>query len=203
MSTDTNTELISGEFLVIFGYEGGFDLFDLETSTPILVTANSESYDDNTLQDTLTSLDAGNHITATLEETGEVRETAIFESPVYRFKTLDINDRTQFYQGYGDIPVVGSAQDIVTKLTKSGAGIGRATIRDGKMTIGRVVVFNREHPTPAEPVFERELQSLREFGEPPFHVFQTATDDARFFVHYYLVTTETKLGSAFLDHIGE
>jgi hypothetical protein len=193
-------EATTGEFRIILGQDGDFDLFDLTTSTPAIADADPESYDGD-LRETVERLEPGNRIRATLVPTDEVRDNGLFESPVHRFANVEVEDRTRSYAGFGDVPIVGAADKLVTRLTMEQKGIGRANITSGDQYIGRVVVFNRDQSSPAEPVFEKELQSLREYGEPPFHVFQTATDDARFFVHYYLVTDDCALAEAFLKHI--
>jgi hypothetical protein len=199
MSTQTSAESL--EYRVVLGQSGQFDLFELESQTPLVVTATPDAYESRSLKETVASLRPGNRITAFLNDTGETRDTGLFESPVYRFREVSVVNRTRAYHGFGDIPVISHAERIVTQLTKNTKGIGRATITDGQESIGRVVVFNRDYPSPAEPVFESELASLSASATPPFYVFQTATEDGRFLVHYYLTTDDCDLYRLFKDHI--
>jgi hypothetical protein len=191
------------EYRVIVGREQRFDLFEIGSGTPLIVTADPERYEDASVRETIRSLEPGNKIQATLEATEDAVDTGLFESQVYRFTHVAVSDRTRTYHGFGDIPIVDHAEAIVTKLGKTGNGIGRATIKENGNEIGRIVVFNRDHPSPAEPVFESELESMHELGAPPFYVFQSATEDGRFFVHYYLVSEDSELYDGFTQHVAQ
>jgi hypothetical protein len=44
---------------------------------------------------------------------------------------------------------------------------------------------------------------MHELGAPPFYVFQSATEDGRFFVHYYLVSEDSELYDGFTQHVAQ
>lgn len=201
--SENDSDRTSGTYRIILGQEGEFDLYDIDRAMPLIVAADPDDYEDDNLSSTLEDLAPGNKIEATLVDSGDTRETELFDSQLWRFEDVELLDRTRAYHGFGDIPIVSAAETLVNRLLREGKGIGRADIRSGDDFLGRVVAFNREHPSPAEPVFEDEMDALRDHGEPPFAIFQTATEDARFFVHYYLVTDDCRLAEAFKSRLDE
>jgi len=197
------SDLVNGEYRVVVDEEDYVEVFNLDDESPASVIKSHPEYSTE-ISNEIENLNSGNKISATIKKTHLKQDNGFFDDTVWMFTDLTILDNTRTYHAFGDIPIVSVAEKLLNRLAKSeDADIASVDITNNSGdNIGKIVTFDRDYEG-LQSVFEDELDNLRQESSPPFEVYQTATKQARYFIHYYIGETDSNLANVLRANIEE